>query len=133
MTILEQLEAANKIQGIKGLSFASIQEFNAFKESFNFLDYPRNIVVPIVLDGTFQNVRSSEIVLIQGWMITRLNQDTNDFRSVKIEPDFIDPMRRAARTFMRNLVFSELTDNQVIPVSYRIAPEYMWTDAHLFG
>lgn len=133
MTILEQLEAANKIQGIKGLSFASAQEFNAFKESFNFLDYPRNVVVPITLDGTFGNARPSEIFLIQGWMITRLNQDTNDFRSLKIEPDYIEPMRQAARIFMRNLVFSQLTDNQTPNVSYRITPEYMWTDAHLFG
>ena len=133
MTLLESLNYANQIDGIKGMSFASAQEFNAFKDSFVFLDYPRNIIVPISLTGQVQTARTSEILNIQGWMITRLNQDTNDFRSVKIEPDYIEPMRQAARIFIKRLVMSALTDPQVQNISYRIVPEYMWTDAHLFG
>lgn len=133
ITVLQALEEANNIPGIKGLSFASLQEFNSFKDSFNFLDWPRNVVVPIALDGTVQPNRTSEILNIQGWMITRLNEDTNDFRSLKIEPDYIEPMRKAARKFILGLINTELTDPQVPNISYRIVPEYMWTDTHLFG
>lgn len=133
ISVLQALEQANDIPGIKGLSFASLQEFNSFKDSFNFLDWPRNIVVPIPLDGTIEPNRTAEILNIQGWMMTRLNEDTNDFRSVKIEPDYIDPMRRAARKFILGLVNSDLTNPQVANIGYRIVPEYMWLDAHLFG
>jgi len=133
MTVLEALEEANNIQGIKGLSFASLQEFNSFKDSFNYLDWARNIVVPIALTGTIEPHRTAEILIIQGWMLTRINQDTNDFRSVKIEDDYIDQMRKAARKFILNLVESDLTNPQVANIGYRITPEYQFLDAHLFG
>ena len=133
MTLLEALQEANQITGIKGLSFANLQEFASFQDSFNFQDWPRNIVVPIVLDGTLKSNRSDEFINIQGWMVTRINQDTNDYRSVKIEPDFITPMRAAARKFIRNLAESDLTNPEVEDISYRIGSEYQWLHSHLFG
>ena len=132
-TVLEAAVEANNIPGIKGLSFASLQEFNSFKDSFNYLDWPRNIIVPFALDGVVEEHRTAEVINIQGWMITRINQDTNDFRSLKIEPDFIEPMRKAARKFILNLVDSDLTNPQVTNINYRIVPEYQFMDAHLFG
>src|SRR6188768_3626536 len=132
-SILEAAVEANNIPGIKGLSFASLQEFNSFKDSFNYLDWPRNIIVPFALDGVVEANRTAEVINIQGWMITRINQDTNDFRSLKIEPDFIEPMRKAARKFILNLVDSDLTNPQVTNINYRIVPEYQFMDAHLFG
>lgn len=134
MTILQALEEANNIKGIKGLSFANLKEFASFQDSFNFVDWPRNIIVPLVVDGTFSvNPRPDEFINIQGWMVTRINQDTNDYRSVKIEPDYISPMRAAARQFLTNLVASDLTNPQVQNVTYRISPEYQWLTTHLFG
>ncbi len=133
MTVLEALTEANNIHYIKGLSFAALAEFNSFKDSFTFNDWPRNVVVPIPLDGTVQPSRTSEQLLIQGWMLTRINEDTNDYRSIKIEPDYIEPMRKAARTFILNLINTDLTDPQVTNINYRIVPEYKFTDAHLFG
>lgn len=66
-------------------------------------------------------------------MVTRINQDTNDYRSVKIEPDYIAPMRAAARTFLRKLTESDLTNPEVGDISYRIGSEYQWLSTHLFG
>lgn len=137
MTLLQALEEANQtVKGIKGLTFANIQEFNSFQDSFNFQDWPRNIVVPIVLDGSIGGprvTRITEIVRIQGWMVTRINQDTNDYRSVKIEPDFIAPMRAAARKFIIALSNSDITDAETTTISYRIGSEYQWLHSHLFG
>lgn len=133
ISVLDALTEANKIPGIKGLSFAALQEFNSFKDSFTFLEWPRNVVVPIPLDGVIEQHRTAEVLNIQGWMITRIKQDTNDFRSVDIEPDYIEPMRKAARKFILGLVNSDLTNPQAANISYRIVPEYQFTDAHLFG
>jgi hypothetical protein len=134
MSLLEALQEANNIPGIKGLSFAQLQEFASFQDSFNFEDWPRNIVVPIVLDGTLSvSPRPDEIINLQGWMVTRINQDTNDYRSVKIEPDYIAPMRAAARQFMYNLVSSDLTNPEAQNITYRIGSEYQWLHTHLFG
>ena len=133
-TLLESLqEANNAVKGIKGLSFANLQEFASFQDSFNFNDWPRNIVLPPDLSGSLLNGYTKEIVRIQGWMVTRINQDTNDYRSVKIEPDFIAPMREAARKFITQLINSDLTDAEAKGVSYRIQSEYQWLHSHLFG
>jgi hypothetical protein len=133
MSLLEALQEANNIPGIKGLSFAQLQEFASFQDSFNFEDWPRNIVVPIVLDGTLSSNRAVEIIRVEGWMVTRINQDTNDYRSVKIEPDYIAPMRAAARKFIVALADSDLTDPQSENISYHIESEYQWLHTHLFG
>jgi hypothetical protein len=134
MSLLEALEEANNATpGIKGLSFANLQEFASFQDSFNFVDWPRNVVVPIVLDGTLISGRANEIINLQGWMVTRIDQDTNDYRSVKIEPDYIAPMRAAARKFIRNIANSDLTNPEVENISYRIGSEYQWLHSHLFG
>lgn len=134
LTLLETLKEANdSIKGVKGLSFANLQEFASFQDSFNFQDWPRNIVVPIVLDGVLKSNRSHEFINLQGWMVTRINKDTNDYRSVQIEPDFIAPMRAAARKFIIALANSDLTNPEVEDISYRIGSEYQWLHSHLFG
>lgn len=133
VSILEAIQEANIATKNKGLSFASLQEFNSFKDSFTHLEWPRNVVVPFTLNGTFLDNRSNDVIQIQGWMLTRLKEDTNDFRSVKIEPDFIAPMRSMARKFLIHLINSELTNPEVGPVNYSIRPEYQFLDAHLFG
>lgn len=133
MTILEALQEADIATKTKGLSFANLQEFNSFKDSFTHLEYPRNVVVPFTLQGTFASNRSKDIIPIQGWMLTRLKQDTNDWRSVQLEPDYIAPMRALARKFLIHLVNSDLTDPEITNITYSITPEFMFLDAHLFG
>lgn len=133
MTILEAIQEANINAKVKHLSFANLQEFNSFMDTFNELEYPHNVVVPFSLNGTFLNNRVKDVVILQGWMLTRLQEDTNDWRSVKLEPDYISPMRVLAKKFLINLLNSDLTDSEVENVTYSIRAEYMFLSAHLFG
>lgn len=133
MSILEELQQANTAAKVKDLSFANLQEFNSFMDSFTFLEYPRNVVVPFSLNGTFAGNRVKDVIPLQGWMLTRIKEDTNDWRSVKLEPDYIAPMRSLARKFLIQLLNSDLTDPEVANVTYQIVPEYMFLSSHLFG
>lgn len=135
MSLLDALqEANNTVGGIKGLSFINLEhEHSILVESFEFLDWPRNIVAPPSVRGILKNNRAKEIIIISGFMVTRINQDTNDYRSVKIEPDFIAPMREAARKFIIAVANSDLTDPEVEDISYTIDSQYRWLANHLFG
>ena len=133
MTILQAIQEANTAAGIKNLAFADLTEFNSFKDGFNELDYPINVVVPFTVNSLFLNNRIKDSVLIRGWVLTRLREDTNDFRRIKIEPDYINPMRIAAKKFVRRLLDSEVIDSEVEGVNASFVPEYQFLDAHLFG
>lgn len=136
MSVLTALQAANTQAGITGLSFANLQEFNSFMDSFQFTDYPRNIVVPFNLDGIFLNNRAKTTINIHGWVLTRITQDTNDWRSLQLEPLYIDPMRTLAMKFIKALINNEddiTIDPEIEPVRFNIKPEYMFLPAHLFG
>jgi len=133
VTILESIQSATTDAGIRGLSFANLQEFNAFMDSFQFEDWPRNIVVPPVVNGVFDGIRGGETLILRGWVLRRISEDTNDWRSVKLEPDYIEPMRVLARKFIRRMLDSEIVDAEREDVSYSITPEYMFLPAHLFG
>lgn len=134
MTILEALTEAHTSTGIAtDLVFAELQEFNSFIDSFKHPHYPINVVVPVTLDGTFTNNRAQESILVQGWILTRLSQDTNNYRSKAIEDTYINPMRILARRFLLNLIDSDISDAQVEDVSYSITPEYKFLSVHVFG
>lgn len=136
MTLLEAIQEANTAAGIDAgsLAFAQLQEFNSFMDSFEFDDYPVNVVVPIEINGVItEPYRIKDVAVIQGWMLTRIAQDTNDYRSVQIEPTYINPMRILAKKFMVALLNTDIIDPEVSNVSYSIMPEYQFLNAHLFG
>lgn len=134
-TILQAIQQATEDAGIRALSFASLQEFNAFMDSFRFEDWPRNVVAPPSINGAFRGtngIRASETLILEGFILRRISEDTNDWRSVKIEPDYIEPMRVLARKFIRRMLDSEIVDPEG-EASYSIVPEYMFLNQHLFG
>ena len=133
MTILEAIQEADAAAKTKGLSFANLQEFNSFSDSFTFLEYPRNVVVPFTFNGQVTDNITQDTIALQGWMLTRIKEDTNDWRSVKLEVDYIAPMRALARRFIIHLLNSDITNPQVANVPYTIRPEYMFISHHLFG
>ena len=133
MTILEAIQLSTTDAGIRELSFANLQEFNSFMDSFNFEDWPRNIVVPPVVNGTFNGIKAAETLVLRGWVLRRISEDTNDWRSVLLEPDYISPMRDFARKFIRRMLDSEIVDPSRDPATYTITPEYMFLNQHLFG
>jgi hypothetical protein len=134
VTILEAIQqATGEVTGIVGLSFANLQEFNAFKQSFEFSDWPRNIVVPPVVNGEFRNNRVKQTLVLRGWVLTRIAQDTDDWRSVQLEPAYIDPMRQNAIKFLRKMLNTDIVDPEREIVTFTVTPEYMFLDNHVFG
>jgi hypothetical protein len=133
MTIIETFEQATDDAGFKGVSYANLQEFNSFMDSFTFLEYPRNVIVPYTLNGRLKNNRHKKVIPVQGWALTRISEDTNDWRSLQLEKDYIHPMRLLAERFLVALANSDLTDPEVEDIQYSIKPEYMFLSAHLFG
>lgn len=133
MSILEAIQEANADIAVRGLTFANLQEWNSFADSFTFEEYPRNIVVPFTVNSIYLDNRIKDTAIIQGWMITRIDEDTNDWRSVLLEPKYMDPMRQLAKKFIRRLLDTDIIDPEVQNVSARFVPEYMWLSKHLFG
>lgn len=133
MTIIETLDTATSNAGFKGLSFANLQEFNAFHDSFKFEEYPRNIILPYNTTGQILDNRKKKVIQLQGWALLRISEDTNDWRSIKLEEKYIQPMRVLAEKFIINVINSDLTDSEVTPQSYTLKPEYMLLNSHLFG
>lgn len=132
-TILQAIQLSTTDAGIKNLSFANLQEFNAFHDSFQFEDWPRNVVVPPGITGTFNGIKGAEVLILRGWVLRRINEDTNDWRSVQIEELYTSPMRELARKFIRRMLDSEIVDTERDAATYRIDPEYMFLHSHLFG
>jgi hypothetical protein len=133
MSILDTLLEANNTAKIKKLSFANLQEFNSFHDSFTFLEYPINVVIPFNITGRILNNRVKKILIVEGYIFTRVNQDTNDARSPEMERDFIAPMRVLAEKFILSLSNSDLIDAEVEPINYTIRREQMYLASHLAG
>jgi hypothetical protein len=135
MTILEAIEDANTAAGIDYFSFANIKEFQSFMDSFEYAEYPRNIVVPFTLSGNYNtntfNMKSS--VNLQGWIIRRIPEDTNDWRSSAVETSYLEPIRALAKQFIAELIKTPIVDNETQSISFSIKPEYAFLNAHLFG
>jgi hypothetical protein len=132
-TILNQITAANTNAGIKNLSFANLTEFNSFMDGFNFNDWPQNVLVPYDINGTILNNRKKRILVLTGWVLTRITEDTNDWRSVKLEEKYIQPMRELAEKFITQLLNQDMVDPEVEAVSYSVKREYMFLNNHAFG
>lgn len=138
MTFLEAIQEANTAARIQSFRFANIREFNSFMESFQFSDYPINIVVPFSNNGkrpgTPGALRKSNIPL-QGWILTRIDdeQDAEDYRSAKVESKYIEPMRALAVSFLTNLLETDVIDPEVSEVTDSINPEYAFLKQRAFG
>lgn len=133
MTFLESLKQATDDAGFKGLSFANLQEFNAFMDSFQFEEWPRNIIVPFSRNNRITGARAKRVIPLQGWALTRITEDTNDWRSVDLEPKYIQPLRDKLDTFVVSLLDHAKIDPEVEDITYNDKTEYMFLSAHLFG
>jgi hypothetical protein len=136
MKVLEAIQAANTTAiGADSLSFANLREFQSFQDSFEFDDYPRNIVLPFDSNGTTNsNGIRKAVIPLQGWILTRVSEDTNDWRSLEMETTYLEPMRDLAIAFLKELYRSEIIDHmRSAEITDVIRPEYMFLNAHLFG
>ncbi len=134
-TILEAVTVANTNAGIRTLSFANLQEFQSFMDSFTFQEWPVNVLVPFTVNGNTNmntGIRKATVPL-QGWVLTRVSEDPNDYRSKAFEEKYLNPMRTLAKKFIKNLLDTDIIDRDVNNVTDSIVPEYMFLNAHTFG
>lgn len=134
-TILEAVTQANTNAGIRTLSFANLQEFQSFMDSFTFQEWPVNVLVPFTVNGTtnMDNGIRNAVVLLQGWVLTRVKEDPNDYRSKAFEEKYLNPMRTLAKKFIKQVINSDIVDRNVSSITDTIVPEYMFLNAHTFG
>lgn len=130
--ILTAIQAANPSECT--FSFANIQEFQSFTDKFSFSDYPVNVVFPFDIAGTNDKntgIRKA-VVTIEGFIFTRVNEDTNNYRTLTME-DVIDPLRLLAIDFIQALGASSIIDNNIQTISDTIRPVYAELPDHFFG
>lgn len=135
MTILEAVEQANTDAGIRTLSFANLREFQSFMDSFTFQEWPINILIPFTVSGTTNmatGIRNASVSL-QGWVLTRVEVDPNDYRTAKMESTYLNPMRTLAKKFIKAMINSDIVDRNVSTISDTIAPEYKFLNGLTFG
>lgn len=123
-TPLQVIEQANQDAGITAPVFASLKEFNSFIDSFNELDYPANVIIPFQNNGTWLNGRRKGVIPLRGWILTPLQEDPNNYRTAKIESEYLAPMRKKAKAFIRSVIDSDLTDTEIESITDQIIPEY---------
>lgn len=135
MTLIESIEQASIAAGIRTFRFANIREAQSFMDSFNFVEFPIHILLPLTVNGvTNRDTGIRKAVLpLQGWVLTRIESDPNDYRTRKVEDIYIGPMRTLANKFLKRLLESSIIDPEVKTVSDSIKPEYMFLNQHAFG
>jgi len=130
--ILTAIQAANPEECT--FAFANIQEFQSFTDKYVYADYPVNVVFPFDIAGTSDNntgVRKA-VVTIEGFIFTRVSEDTNDYRTLTME-DIIDPLRELAIEFIQNLSSSSIINKNITTVTDTIRPVYQELPDHFFG
>lgn len=131
-TIIEYLKEANDAAHIKTFRLADVSEYQKFLDSFEYSDYPMNVVVPFQINGRMIGGRLKQVVPLQGWIVRRIDQDT-DVRKAEAEQAYIAPMRTKATAFITALLGTDIVDPEVNDVSFVIKPEYAFLNQRVFG
>lgn len=140
MTILEAIQAANSAADVKTFRFATISDSKAFFSSFNlddlnYTDMPVHIVEPFEIPFTFQDPLRKSVVQIRGWFLRRIAEDTNDFREISVETQYLQPTRALCFKYLKHLIRSEIVDpgEDAPDPSGSVKPEYAFLNIHSFG
>jgi hypothetical protein len=134
-TVMDAIRWASAKAGINEVVLANISEAQKFIESFKANQYPINVIVPWTMNGTTDKntgIRNA-VIPFQGWVITRTKENQIDYRSVKVEELYIEPMRILAAKFIKNLLKTDVIDLQVLKVTDTIKPEYFFLNQQLMG
>lgn len=139
MTIFEAIECANKsVNGIRNFRFAQITEFNSYVDSFKFEDWPIHILVPFIITGVPSQPggRIVKTVQVDGFFMKRIPEDTNNWRSPKIEQEHIQPMRKLCEDYLIALIRTDdvqMINREAQLQPWTIRPEFMFTAQHALG
>lgn len=113
--------------------FETENELQAAIESFKFAEYPLLIIPPFQSNGTWTNGRRKGVLQLRGWVVTRINEDTNNYRSRSLEISTIQPMKALAMKFIKKFLASDVVDPLVPTTGDTIRGTYQFTNKHLFG
>lgn len=133
ITILQSVEQANTLAKMPDFTFAAIDEFARFIDSFKQTDVPIHVITPFEERGTWDGARRKAILPIEGWVLTPLREETVDYRSRRVEEVYISPMRVKCKTFLRFLTETDMVDDEIRQIKDIITPEYGHLSARLFG
>ncbi len=133
LTILGAVKLANDEAQLPDFTFAAIDEFARFLDSFKNTDVPIHVITPFEEQGTWIGARRKAIVPMEGWLLTPLLEETVDYRSQRIEQVYISVMRSAAKRFLARLVEQDIVDDEVQQIKDVITPEYGTLSSRLFG
>lgn len=112
--------------------YTNLQEFNSYVDGMEATDYPVNIVLPYKITSTYRPPFSFDTAIIRGYVVRRIEEDTNDWRTIDVEFKYISEMRELARQFIKEMLLQDLVDNKRDAAS-TMDPEYMFLHPHLFG
>lgn len=134
MNIITTFEAANTTAGIDTLAFGKLDEVQSFLDKYAIGDYPINLILPPAFTVTLgAGHLVKQVIQLQGWILTRIDSEPNNYRSAAIESTYIQPMRELAILFIKALWNSSIVDDEVQTIQATITPEYTKLNYHLFG
>lgn len=135
-SLIETIEQASKDAGFRSFVYADFEtenEFQAVIDNFKFEEYPLLLIPPFTSNGTWTNARRKGILLIRGWSLIRIKEQTVNYRSRKLEVDTIEPMKKMSRKFIKNMIESNAYDPMVTTIQDTIRGSYQFSNKHLFG
>jgi hypothetical protein len=107
---------------------------NVYIDSIQANQFPINVVAPYVDNGVWnRNGMRGGVLVLQGWILTRIHIDPNDYRARFIEDQYIAEMRLKAKVFIQAMINSAIVNPEASNITDQIRPEYRFTNMHTFG
>ena len=132
-TILECVTLANSEAKLPAITFAQVNEFARFLDSFQAADGPIHVVLPFDEQGTWEGARRRAIVPFEGWLLTQIRGEAVDLRSPDVEALYVSPMRALVKKYFRRLVETQMVDGEVKTIKDNIETEDGFLSQQLMG
>lgn len=103
-------------------------------ESYRAEEFPLMIIEQITNNGTYSSTTGMRdaVIPLTGFVVTRLKEDTVQYRMQKIEAGIVRPMGKIFKDFTRKIIASGII-NPAGTVTDSFTGAYQVTNQHLFG
>lgn len=134
-TLLDAVKWSHARAGFndKSLVFARLEEAKEIMDKFNFNDYPVHMITPFGSKLIWLNGRVKTQIPMYGWILRRIPVKTHEYRTGAVEDLYMQPMRKLAKDFFRELLDTMIIDQEITPVNIDLNPEYGANEIGLFG
>jgi hypothetical protein len=137
MTILEAIKEANAKANVRTFRFSDLRSEESFwLTGGNVEDLPVHILVPFEQRWNWVGNRIKISAEFNGWFLTNIKQDINDYKKEDIELLFLEPMRKLCRVYFKHLFNTQpsIIDPEENASPILVAPEYQFINhGALFG